>query len=294
MHIPLEMVSRIMSSSTYNFNEFKTYLSFAFRTSGNCKLNIAIKNQVCNHLGISQRTLNKHIQSLIIKGYFGYNPKTNTLFINGLNKIKKLMFFENDCDKSILSKTSFLLNISDLQKLKFLTFSAKEQYFLKKQSIYKNRLKFEEYLVSEGLTKRYHYGSDNVRRQFKRTYNLKKNTKGDSIKKDNPNHFGLNLFVDDKDYLGVSNSFISDDFNRTKSWGSKMKKKSSSLELLKYTKKAKYFDSFPITFNVKKYLSINCPLTYNRLFTKKDNDMIFVFERGYDEITSNVKLTTRR
>ena len=93
MHIPLEMVSRIMSSSTYNFNEFKTYLSFAFRTSGNCKLNIAIKNQVSNHLGISQRTLNKHIQSLIAKGYFGYNPKTNTLFINGLNKIKKLMFF---------------------------------------------------------------------------------------------------------------------------------------------------------------------------------------------------------
>jgi hypothetical protein len=283
-----------MSTSTYNFNEFKTYLSFAFRTSGNCKLNITIKNQVCNHLGISQRTLNKHIQSLIAKGYFGYNPKTNTLFINGLNKIKKLMFFENDCDKRVLSKTSFVLNISDLQTLKFLIFSAKEQYFLKKQSKYKNGLNFEKYLVSEGLMQRYKCGSDNVRRQFKRTYNFEKNTKGDSIKKENPNHFGLNLFVDDKDYLGVSNSFISDDFNRTKSWGSKMKKKSSSLELLKYTKKAKYVDSFPLTFNVKRYLSINCPLTYNRLFTKRSNDMIFVFERGYDEIISNVKLTTRR
>lgn len=294
MHIPLEMVSRIMSSSTYNFNEFKTYLSFAFRTSGNCKLNIAIKNQVSNHLGISQRTLNKHIQSLIAKGYFGYNPKTNTLFINGLNKIKKLMFFENDYNERVLSKTSFVLNISDFQTLKFLIFSAKEQYFLKKQSKYKNGLKFEKYLVSEGLTQRYKCGSDNVRRQFKRTYNLEKKTKGDSIKKENPNHFGLNLFVDDKDYLGVSNSFISDDFNRTKSWGSKMKKKSSSLDLLKYTKKAKYFDSFPLTFNVRRYLSINCPLTYNRLFIKKNNDMIFVFERGYDEITSNVKLTTRR
>ena len=120
MHIPLEMMSCIMSSSTYNFNEFKTYLSFAFRTSGNCKLNIDIKNRVCNHLDISQRTLNKHIQSLITKGYFGYNPKTNTLFINGLTKIKKIVFINNDYNEHILSKTSFSLNVSDFDKLKSL------------------------------------------------------------------------------------------------------------------------------------------------------------------------------
>ncbi len=295
LHIPLAMVSRIMSSSTYNFNEFKTYLSFAFRTSGNCKLNNGIKNDVCNHLGISQRTLNKHINSLISKKYFGYNPKTNTLFINGLNKIKRLVYIESDYDERIISKTSFSLNISDIGTLKFLTFSAKEQYFLKKQSKYKNRLEFEKYLVSQDLMERYEVGSDNVRRQFKRGYNLEKSkTKGDSIKKDNPNHFGLNLYNDDNDYLGVSNSFISNDFNRTKSWGSKIKKKSSSLNLLEYNKKAKLIGSFPIKFNVRKYLSINYPTSYHKLFIKKVNDNLVVFERGYDEIISNVKLSTRR
>jgi len=114
------------------------------------------------------------------------------------------------------------------------------------------------------------------------------------MRKENPNHFGLNLFKDDNDYLGVSNSFISNNFNRTKSWGSKMKKKSSTLELLKYNKKEKFIDTFPLTFNVKKYLSINCPTTYHKLFCKRVNNDILVFERGYDEIISNVKLTTRR
>ena len=289
------MVGRIMSSSTYNFNEFKTYLSFAFRTSGNCKLNIEIKNDVCNHLGISQRTLNKHIDSLISKKYFGYNPKTNTLFINGLNKIKRLLYIENDYDERIIGKTSFRLNVSDIKILKFLAFSAKEQYFLKKQFKYKNRLKFEEYLLKEDLMERYEIGSDNTRRQFKRGYNIEKSkTKGDSIKKDNPNHFGLNLFSDDIDYLGVSNSFISNDFNRTKSWGSKIKKKSSSLNLLEYNKKAKLIGTFPIKFNVRKYLSINYPISYNKFFIKKINNSLFVFERGYDEVSSNVNLSTRR
>jgi uncharacterized C2H2 Zn-finger protein len=54
------------------------------------------------------------------------------------------------------------------------------------------------------------------------------------MRKENPNHFGINLFEDDKDYLGVSNSFISNNFNRTKSWGSKMKKKSFNLSLLNF------------------------------------------------------------
>lgn len=287
------MASRIMSSSTYNFNEFKTYLSFAFRTSGNCKLDSQIKNDVCNHLNISQRTLNKHIESLILKGYFGYNPKTNTLFINGLNKIKKLVSLQFD-DFDSKSKTSFRLDVLDIGTLRFLTFSAKEQYILKCQLKYKNNLRFEEYLLSQGLMERYKNGNENAKRQLKRFYNLEKNAKGDSMRKENPNHFGLNLFEDDKDYLGVSNSFISDNFNRTKSWGSKMKKKSSNLELLKYTKKAKYIDKYPVTFNVKRYLSINCPTIYHKLFCiRKDND-ILVFERGYDEIISNVKLTRRR
>jgi len=283
-----------MSSSTYNFNEFKTYLSFAFRTSGNCKLNIEIKNDVCNHLDISQKTLNKHIQSLISKNYFGYNPKTNTLFINGLNKVKKLVYFQYDYDEQILSKTSFRLNVSDIGTLRFLTFSAKEQYILKFQLKYKNNLRFEEYLLSQGLMERYKNGNEGTKRQLKRGYNLEKKTKGDSMKKENPNHFGLNLFTDDRDYLGVSNSFISDKFNRTKSWGSKMKKESSLLNLLTYNKKSKYIDSFPITFNVKRYLSINSPIKYGRYFIKKGGNMLNVFETGYDEIISNVQLTTRR
>ncbi len=294
MHIPLQMMGCIMSSSTYNFNEFKTYLSFAFRTSGNCKLNNTIKEAVCNHLDISQRTVNKHIKSLIEKGYFGYNPKTNILFINGLTKIKRLVFIDNDCNERILGKTSFKLDISDFDKLKFLTFSAMEQYILLRQSKYKNRLKLEEYLVDNNLMERYKNGNESTKNNLKKIYRTEKNTKGDSMKKENPNHFGLNLFTDDRDYLGISNSFISDKFHRTKSWGSKIKKKSSSLGLLEYNKKSLFVNSFPATFNVKRYLSINSPVKYGRYFTRKDNNMILVFETGYDEIISNVKLTTRR
>ncbi len=294
MHIPLEMVSVIMSSSTYNFNEFKTYLSFAFRTSGNCKLNTEIKNEVSNHLDISQRTLNKHIKTLIEKKYFGYNPKTNVLFVNGLSKIKRLVFINNDYNERILAKTSFQLNVSDFDKLKFLTFSAMEQYILSKQSKYKYRLKLEEYLVDNNLIERYKNGNESTKNNLKKIYRTEKKTKGDSMKKENPNRFGLNLFTDDRDYLGVSNSFISDKFHRTKSWGSKIKKKSSSLGLLEYNKKSIFVNSFPATFNVRRYLSINSPIKYGRYFTRKDNNMILVFETGYDEIISNVKLTTRR
>lgn len=283
-----------MSSSTYNFNEFKTYLSFAFRTSGNCKLNIAIKNEVSNHLGISQKTLGKHIKTLIEKGYFGYNPKTNVLFINGLEKIKRLVYINNDYDNEVLTKTSFKLNVNEIKNLKFLTFSARESLILKFQSKYKKRLRFEEYLTKNGFTKRYNNGSESTKKQIRKYFLSEEKTKGDSMKKENPNHFGLNLFIDDRDYLGVSNTFISEKFNRSKSWGSKTKKESYNLSLLKYDKKARYIDTFPVTFNVRRYLSINCPTTYHKLFCKKDNDSIVVFERGYDEIVSYVKLTTRR
>jgi hypothetical protein len=295
MHLPLEMVNRIVSSSTYEFNEFKTYLSFAFHTSGNCNLNISLKNRISNHLGISQKTLNKHIQSLIEKKYFGYNSKTNTIFINGLKKIKKLVYVNNNFDEKILTKTSFVLNISNFNELKFLTFSATEKLILTYQSSHKKRLKFEEFLISKNLIKRYENGNDNTKRNLKRFYQLEVNAKGDSIKKANPNHFSNNnLYTDDNDYLGISNSFISKRYNRSKSWGCKMKKKSTSLSLLEHNKKYKFIDSFPLNFNVRKYLSISCPEKYNRYITKRVNDMILVYETGYDEIISNVKLSSRR
>jgi hypothetical protein len=288
MHLPLEMVNRIMSSSTYNFNEFKTYLSFAFHTSGNCKLNNNIKNQISNHLGISQRTLNKHIKSLIDKNYFGYNPITNTLFINGLKKIKRLVYLNGDFDERILTKTSFVLNISNFNELKFLTFTATEKFLLKYQSSYKEELKLKNYLINSNQLKRYENGNESEKRRLKRIYHC--DNKGDSMKKDNPNR----LVIDDNDYLGVSNSFISKRFNRTKSWGSKMKKKSCSLSLLNYNKKSTFIQSFPLNFNVRKYLSINYPEKYNRFFIKRDNDVINVFETLYDEIIPNISLTTRR
>ncbi len=288
MHLPLEMVNRIMSSSTYNFNEFKTYLSFAFHTSGNCKLNNEIKNQISNHLGISQRTLNKHIKTLIDKKYFGFNPKKNTLFINGLKKIKNLLYLNSNFDERILTKTSFVLNISNFNELKFLTFTATEKFLLKYQSSYKNELKLKDYLVRNNLYERYEIGNKPEKRRLKRTY--QNDTKGDSMKKDNPNH----LVIDDNDYLGVSNSFIADRFNRTKSWGSKMKKKSSDLNLLKYNKKSTFIQSFPLTFNVRRYLSINYPEKYNRFFLKKDKNTINVYETLYDEIIPNISLTTRK
>lgn len=287
MHLPLEMVNRIMSSSTYNFNEFKTYLAFAFHTSGNCKLNNEIKNEISNHLGISQRTLIKHIKSLIDKQYFGYNPKTNTLFINGLKKIKRLVYFNEGFDERVLTKTSFVLNISDFDKLKFLTFTATEKFILTYQADYKEELKLKDFLIGRNLLERYEKGNKSEKRRLKKIYKID-NNEGDSMKKQNPNHLVI------EDYLGVSNSFISNRFNRTKSWGSKMKKKSSNLNLLQYNKKSKFIQSFPITFNVRKYLSINYPEKYNRFFIKRDNDMINVYETLYDEIIPNISLTTRR
>jgi len=294
LHIPLEMMCTIMSSSTYELNEFKTYLSFAFRTSGNCKLNTEIKNEVSNHLGISQKTLNKHIKTLIEKKYFGYNPKTNVLFVNGLEKIKRIVYINSDYNENVLTKASFKLNINNFKDLKFLVFSASESLIIKYQSKYKKRLKFEEYLVKNKLFNRYTKGSDSSKKQIRKIYLSEEKSKGDSMRKQNPNHFGLNLFEDDKEYLGVSNTFISNKFNRTKSWGSKMKKESYNLNLLNYNKKARYIDTFPITFNVRKYLSINCPTTYHKLFCRRYNDNIVVFERGYDEIISYVKISTRR
>lgn len=289
MHLPLEMVNWIMSSSTYNFNEFKTYLGFAFYTSGNCKLNNEIKNQISNHLGISQRTLVKHIKSLINKRYFGYNPKTNTLFINGLKKIKHLVFWDAELDERILDKTSFPLNISDFEKLKFLTFTATEKLILKYQASYKKKKEFKDYLVSNNIFERYEKGNECERRRLKRFYQIDKN-KGDSMRKENPNR----LINSDTEYLGVSNTFISNRFNRTKSWGCKMKKKSSDLSLLEYNKKSRFIGSFPVTFNVRRYLSINYPEKYNRFFLKKDNDNINVFERLHDEIIPKISLSTRR
>jgi hypothetical protein len=43
-----------------------------------------------------------------------------------------------------------------------------------------------------------------------------------------------------------------------------------------------------------KYLSINYSTSYHKLFWKRKDGKILVFERTYDEITSNVGLTTRK
>jgi hypothetical protein len=73
-----------------------------------------------------------------------------------------------------------------------------------------------------------------------------------------------------------------------------MKKKSSLLSLLSYNKKARFINSYPITFNIRRYLSVSNPIKYSRYFIRRDENMVNVFETGYDEIKSNVKLTTRR
>ena len=150
------------------------------------------------------------------------------------------------------------------------------------------KLKLKNYLVSNNLFERYENGNKSEQRRLKKIY--QSDTKGDSMTKENPNR----LVIDDNDYLGVSNSFISNKFNRTKSWGSKMKKKSYNLSLLNYNKKSTFIQSFPLTFNVRKYLSINYPEKYNRFFLRRDDNSINVYETLYDEIIPNISLTTRR
>ena len=211
---------------------------------------------------------------------------------NRSNAQTKLKVFKNKNVDEVINPKFKLPGIPDAAV--WLEVGVGEVFIQKYQSKYKNGLKFEEYLTKNGFTKRYNNGSESTKKQIRKYFLSEEKTKGDSMKKENPNHFGLNLFIDDRDYLGVSNTFISKKFNRSKSWGSKTKKESYNLSLLKYNKKARYIDTFPVTFNVRRYLSINCPTTYHKLFCKKNNDSIVVFERGYDEITSYVKLTTRR
>jgi hypothetical protein len=210
------------------------------------------------------------------------------LFINGLKKIRHIVYLNENFDERILTKTSFVLNVSNFNELKFLTFTATEKLILKYQSSYKKKLKLKNYLVSNNLFERYENGNKSEQRRLKRIY--QSDTKGDSMTKENPNR----LVIDDNDYLGVSNSFISNKFNRTKSWGSKMKKKSFNLSLLNYNKKSTFIQSFPLTFNVRKYLSINYPEKYNRFFLRRDDNSINVYETLYDEIIPNISLTTRR
>lgn len=293
IHIPLEMMKIIVSESTYALNEFKTYLSFSLHTSGNCKLTNEFLNKISNHLGISQRTLKKHIKTLIEKKYFGYNPKTNVIFVNGLKKVRRL-FYLTHCNEHILSRTSFVLNVSEINELKFLTFTATEKQILKYQKGYKFNLKLQDYLISNNYCQRYENGSKAEKKRLEKLCRLEKSTKRDTIKKDYPNHLSVNFFEDDRDYLGVSNSFVSDKFNRTKSWGSKMKKKSSELDLLSYNKKYRFVQTFPLTFNVKKYISLVQPERYNCFFVKKENGALNLYENGYDEIIPKISLTRRK
>jgi hypothetical protein len=296
LHIPLGMSTHILSSSTSNFNEFKTYLGFHFYTSGNCKLTTNLKNEICGLLSISSKTLNTHIKNLIEKGFFGYNKLTGTLFINGLDKVR-LLLCDNATDqeiRSLRSKYSFILKIEQLVNLKEYIFTAKEQYILNIQSSYKEKAEFNSFLSKNNFVKDYLISSSSRRNMYKKVFrNELLKLKRESLK-DIPNQFNFKITDSVNHYLGISNSFISNEFKRTKSWGCKQKKKAENINLLKTNKMYKHIITFENDFNIKKYISTNFPEKYNRFIIKKLNNKYYVFETLFDEISTNLPLTKRK
>jgi hypothetical protein len=293
LHIPLDAAMFILSGSSYDLNEFKTYLAFAFRTSGNCKLNSDIKQDIIKQLKISERTLNKHINTLINKKYLGYNKITNSLFINSLGKIRKHIFLQTN-DKRILSKNSFILNYEDLYNLKYVIFGACETYLLRHQNIYKQKVRFKHYLDEQGLEETYNLLNTSGKLKLKHSFNLSDiKIKGDSIKMGNPNHFDKYQDKNELNYLGVSNTYIGSCFQKQKSWASKIKNKCVNLDILKTQKQYKYITNIDIGMNISKYLLINFPNNYQKMRVIRRDNKLNIYETLYDEINSNIKLSKR-
>jgi biotin operon repressor len=296
LHVPLEMSCYFLTGSTVSFNEYKTYLCIHFFTSGNIKLNNGFVETISNELNISTKTIKKHIDSLIKNKFLGYNPNTNTLFVNGLDKARKHLSLTINCENlkvRLTNKLSFVLYLDKLKNLKEVIFAAKESHMLNLQFRKKNNYLLEQFLEQNKLTNDYKLANKSRRRLILKMFRKAVKLKREPLK-DVPNQFNLNLIDNENNYLGISNDNISKQFRKTKSWGCKLKYRAKKHNFLLFNKMFKLKFEFPANFNVINYLSINDPLNLRKYKTKRFNDKCYVFECLYDNIESYIIISHRK
>jgi DNA-binding MarR family transcriptional regulator len=304
LYVPLQLAHTLMNSGVAELNMFRCYLGISFCSSGNIKYTNELLEKIADLTNMDKKSVRNHIKNLISKKYLGFNPNTNTIFVTGLDKLRKMF--------NISSRKAFLLKVNDIfdknrfKSLIFTSFSentlyyqkrVKSDMFLRKQilsSALDSKKDVESYLKHLNLEK------PSLRKRYIKSilYNTNIFTEGRELLQRVPNN-PKNKYVENVDsYLGISCSIYADNFKRSKSWASKMKSKASEYKFSTYQHMFKpVFQVWEqnIEFTRQAILEFD-DNKYNRYSLHRINNRLMVCEQLYDSISINkeiIKLVNR-
>jgi hypothetical protein len=305
LYVPLQLAHTILNTGVAELNMFRCYLGLSFYSSGNIKYTNELLEKVAETTAMDKKSVRNHIKTLLDKKYIGFNPKTNTIFVNGLDKLRKMF--------NISSRKAFLLNIEDIfdkNRFKALIFSSFSENTLSFQKRVKSEKFIKEQILSSALDskkdvesyiKHLNLSKPSLRKRYIKSILNSTNvfTEGRELIQRVPEN-PKNKYVENvESYLGISCSIYSDNFKRSKSWASKMKKKSVDYNFTSYQHMYKpVFQVWEknIEFTRKAILEFD-DVKFNRYAVHRVGNRLMVCEQLYDSIVINkesIKLVNRK
>ena len=304
LYVPLQLAHTLMNSGVAELNMFRCYLGISFCSSGNIKYTNELLEKIADLTNMDKKSVRNHIKNLISKKYLGFNPNTNTIFITGLDKLRKMF--------NITSRKAFLLKVNDIldknrfKSLIFTSFSENTLYYQKrvKSDMFLRKQILSSALDSkkdvESYVKHLNLEKPSLRKRYIKSvlYSTNIFTEGRELLQRVPNH-PKNKYIENVDtYLGISCSIYADNFKRSKSWSSKMKKKATEYNLTSYQHMYKpVFQVWEKNIDfTRKAIHQYDDVKFNRYSLHKVGNKLMVCEQLYDSITINkdiIKLVNR-
>lgn len=211
LSVPISLGSHFLTKGTFEFNAFRTLCCLKALSNGHLKRNKANLQAVSDLIGLSERTIQAHINYLIESKIVRYNPNTHTLFLIGWQKIAALL--DIPFRKAVL--------VENLKHLKFYLFSGKANALLKAQKTLpclENLPRVKPEPIQSG----------------------KWSGRGKLL--------AVSSY---KDFNGISCDILRQDFHHSRMWSSRMKKESKKLGLLGYGKTVKVLAESETMFNMR-------------------------------------------
>jgi len=254
LSVPISLGSYFLTKGTFEFNAFRTLCCLKAISNGHLKRSKANLKAVSDLIGLSERTIQAHIDYLIESKLVRFNPNTQTLFLIGWEKLATML--GTPFRKAVL--------VENLKHLKLYLFSGKANALLKAQ---KTLPCLKE--LPKGRSEPIQSG--------------KWSGRGRKL-----------LVVDSyKDFNGISCDVLRQEFSHSRMWSSRMKQAARKEGLLGYGKTVRVLAESETVFNMK-HLSASFPLEFHKCFIIWNNGRYLFVERMADSITTSVCVSRKR
>lgn len=121
--IPVELCAKIIR--TKRSRDLQIWIVLKSMCSGAMSISIADKRYIANELGVSIRTVERSIKKLLSYNWIGFNPRSKTYFIRGIDTVCKI--------ESITNKASCWFDRKWIRKVKEFCISALHTELIVKQ-----------------------------------------------------------------------------------------------------------------------------------------------------------------